>query len=98
MKQYFDGQYVDYLGTKDYTPSELGYLYMQGLVDATCWCTTCHRRPGEDEDDTRVRIQGSWETKSIPFAVREESQMAGRPGLTFDLFCHECEAWTSDAA
>ena len=57
VKQYFDGQYVDYLGTKDYTPSELGYLYMQGLVDATWWCTTCHRRSGEDEDDTRVCIQ-----------------------------------------
>jgi len=54
----FDGQYVLLLETRGYSAAELKQLYEAKNVDATWWCSACHRRPSElDLDETRRRIE-----------------------------------------
>jgi len=54
----FDGQYVVLLETRGYSAAELEQRYEAKNVDATWWCSACHRRPSErDLDETRRRIE-----------------------------------------
>ena len=52
----YDGQYLDVLGVSRRTVEELKAAYYAGEVNATWWCSQCHRRPGESLEDCRVRI------------------------------------------
>eukprot|EP00973_Karenia_brevis_P026213 3615449-Karenia_brevis.AAC.1 len=38
-------------------PGILKERYLDGSVDVTWWCTTCHGRVGESPQQTRIRIR-----------------------------------------
>ena len=52
----YDGQYLDVLGVRRRTAEELKAAYYAGEVNATWWCSQCHRRPGESLEICRVRL------------------------------------------
>ena len=59
----YDGQYVDFAGTRGYSPTQLSERYWAGK-NLTWYCTTCHQRPWEKLEDTRIRL-GVYDDKRI---------------------------------
>ena len=52
----FDGQYVDVLAVRGRSPEEALRACWAGEINATWYCSWCHKRPDEHITDTRIRL------------------------------------------
>ena len=60
----YDGAYVRKTWPLHTPPSKFYDLWFNGEIDATWWCSTCHRREGESLEATRKRIGASYDRQS----------------------------------